>query len=193
MWFPQLANVSKYRVTLRLLGELIIGGVFPKLSEGIRLLGTILSNIVNCDKESHVYVQVISSFARHCGEDFAGFTSRKQRLMAEKHKVVFPKFGLVPAEDQAAIHQQLLTYYKSLANHLLKAHKDLQNREKQNRHTLLVHVIEGLWGKNVPLVNWFLLFLLFPKNQGDIFARLCNQCYYFHSYLAILFSEMANA
>ncbi|XP_078385093.1 regulator of nonsense transcripts 2-like isoform X2 [Oculina patagonica] len=133
----KLANVSKYRVTLRLLGELIIGGVFPKLPEGIKILGTILSNIINCDKESHVYVQVISSFARHCGEDFAGFTSRKQRLMAEKHKVVFPKCGVVPNEDQAAIHQQLLTYYKSLASHLLKAHKDLQNREKQNRATLM--------------------------------------------------------
>ena len=137
--FLQLANVSKYRVTLRLLGELIIGGVFPKLPEGIKILSTILSNIVNCDKESHVYVQVISSFARHCGEDFAGITSRKQRLMAEKHKAVFPKCAVVPAEDQAAIQQLFLTYYKSLANHLLRAHKDLQNREKQNRQTLMVH------------------------------------------------------
>jgi len=131
--------VSKYRVTLRLLGELIIAGVFPKLPEGIKILSTILSNIVNCDKESHVYVQVISSFARHCGEDFAGITARKQRLMAEKHKVVFPKCAVVPAEDQAAIQQLLLTYYKSLANHLFKAHKDLQNREKKNRQTLMVH------------------------------------------------------
>lgn len=133
--------MSKFRVTLRLLGELITGGVFPKLSEGIKILATILSNIISCDKESHIYVQVISSFARHCGEDFAGITSRKQRLMAEKHKVVFPKCGIVPTEEQAAIHQQLLAYYKSLANHLLKAHKDLQNREKQNRQTLMVCAI----------------------------------------------------
>ena len=137
-FFLQLGNVSKFRVCLRLLGELIIAGVFPKLPEGIKILSSILSNILNCDKESHVYVQVIISFARHCGEDFAGFTSRKQRLMAEKHRVVFPKCGFVPAEDQAAIHQLLQTYYKSLAGHLLKAHKDLQNREKQNRQTLMV-------------------------------------------------------
>ena len=130
--------MSKYRVTLRLLGELVIAGVFPKLSEGIKILSTILSNIINCDKENHVYVQVIISFARHCGEDFAGFTSRKQRLMAEKHRVVFPKCCIVSTEDQAAIHQLLQTYYKSLAGHLLKAHKDLQNREKQNRQTLMV-------------------------------------------------------
>ena len=139
--FPQLANVSKYRVTMRLLGELIIGGVFPKLSEGIKTLSAILSNMVNCDKESHVYVQVISSFARHCGEDFAGFTSRKQRLMSEKHKVTFPKCGIVPDEDQAVIHQHFLSYYKSLSIHLLRAHKDLQNRERQNRQTLMVGVI----------------------------------------------------
>lgn len=133
----KLANVSKYRVSLRLLGELVIAGVLPKLPEGIKILNAILSNILNCDKESHTYVQVIISFARHCGEDFAGFTSRKQRQMAEKHKVVFPKCCIVPAEDQAAFYQILHTYYKSLAGHLLKAHKDLQNREKQNRQTLM--------------------------------------------------------
>lgn len=131
------ANVSKYRVTLRLLGELIISGVFPKLPEGIKMLQTILSNILNSDKESHVYVPVIISFARHCGEDFAGITSRKQRLLAEKHKVVFPKCHVVSAEDQVTINQLLQSYYKSLAGHLLRAHKDVQNREKQNRQTLM--------------------------------------------------------
>lgn len=131
------ANVSKYRVSLRLLGELVISGVFPKLPEGIKMLHTVLSNIVNADKESHSYVPVIISFARHCGEDFAGFTSRKQRLLAEKHKVVFPKCHIVSADDQVAINQLLLSYYKSLAGHLVAAHKDLHNREKQNRQTLM--------------------------------------------------------
>lgn len=140
--FLQQANVSKYRVTLRLLGELIIAGVFPKLSEGLKILNTTLSNIINSDKESHVYVPVIISFARHCGEDFAGFTSRKQRLMTEKHKVVFPKCLIVSSEDQATVHQLLQSYYKSLAEHLVTAHKDLQNREKQNRQTLMVMFIE---------------------------------------------------
>ena len=133
--------MGKYRVTLRLLGELIIAGIFPKLSEGIKILNTILSNILNCDKENHVYVQVIISFARHCGEDFAGFTARKQRLLAEKHGVTFPKCCIVSADDQAALYQLLHTYYKSLASHLVKAHKDLQNREKQNRQTLMVQLI----------------------------------------------------
>ena len=102
------------------------------------MLQTILSNILNSDKESHVYVPVIISFARHCGEDFAGITSRKQRLLAEKHKVVFPKCHVVSAEDQVTINQLLQSYYKSLAGHLLRAHKDVQNREKQNRQTLMV-------------------------------------------------------
>lgn len=134
----QQANVSKYRVSLRLLGELVISGVFPKLPEGIKMLHTVLTNIVNSDKESHSYVPVIISFARHCGEDFARFTSRKQRLLAEKHKVVFPKCHIVSADDQVAINQLLVSYYKSLAGHLVKAHKDLHNREKQNRQTLMV-------------------------------------------------------
>lgn len=80
--------------------------------------------------------------------------------MAEKHKVVFPKCAVVPAEDQAAIQQQLLTYYKSLANHLLKAHKDLQNREKQNRQTLMVRI----------LTYWHTSTLLILKQQKYIYG-----------------------
>ncbi|EDO46900.1 predicted protein, partial [Nematostella vectensis] len=131
------ANVTRYRVTLRLLGELILYGVFENLNENIKLLGGILNNIANCDKESHIYVQVIISFAKHCGEDFAGVLSRKHRALVEKHNITWPYTGIIPRDAQASFRHLLQSYYKTLAKHLLQVHKDLQNRERQNRQILL--------------------------------------------------------
>ncbi|KAK3753991.1 hypothetical protein QZH41_009266, partial [Actinostola sp. cb2023] len=131
------ANVSRFRVSLRLFGELIIIGVFCHLEESIKVIKAILSNIINCDKDSHVYVQIIISFARHCGEDFAGVLPRRHRQFVEKHNITWPSSGEIPMETQATFHALLQSYYASLAKHLLRAHKDLQNRERQNRHILL--------------------------------------------------------
>ena len=136
---PQVANVSRFRVILRMYGELILGGIFSNLPENIKTLTSLLGCITNCDKDSHVYVQVLISFCRHCGEDFAGIMSRKQRVMFEKHHVVdYPRCEVIPPEAQKSIHLLVQDYYATLAKHLLKAHKDLQNRERQNRHTLMV-------------------------------------------------------
>jgi regulator of nonsense transcripts 2 len=131
------ANVTRFRVTLRLLGELILSGVLL-LEETVKLIRDILSNLINCDKESHIYVQVVISFARHCGEDFAGVLPRRQRQFVEKHNITWPNSGVIPAEAQSTFRSLLQSYYSSLAKHLLKAHKDLQNRERQNRHILMV-------------------------------------------------------
>lgn len=131
------ANVSRFRVMLRLLGELILSGVFS-LEDSVKSIRDILSNIINCDKDSHVYVQVIISFARHCGEDFAGVLPRRQKQFVEKHNITWPSTGVIPAEAQIAFRTLLQNYYSSLAKHLLKAHKDLQNRERQNREILHV-------------------------------------------------------
>lgn len=147
------ANVSKFRVSLRLFGELIIIGVFSENS--IQALKVILSNIINCDKESHVYVQIVISFARHCGEDFAGVLPRRHRQVTEKHNVTWPTSGVIPVDVQTVFHSLLQGYYNSLSKHLLKAHKDLQNRERQNRHILLVILLIYLGSKYVLIIYTF--------------------------------------
>lgn len=134
------SNVSRFRVSLRLFGELIISGVFSQLDNSLKAIKTILSNIINCDKESHVYVQVVISFARHCGEDFAGVLPRRQRQIVEKHNITWPSCEVIPVDEKATFHALLKTYYSSLSKHLFRAHKDLQNRERQNRHILLVRI-----------------------------------------------------
>ena len=46
-------------------------GVFSH-KDGLPLLGSVLTNLINSDKEEHSNVSVILSFCRHCGEDYAG-------------------------------------------------------------------------------------------------------------------------
>ena len=105
------------------------------------MMMNILGNIVSSDKDNHVYIQVILSFCRHCGEDFAGIISRKQRVLLEKHNAVYPRFDVIPKGVQATFHQLLLGYYKSLSKHLLHDHKEVQNKERHNRHILLVSLM----------------------------------------------------
>ena len=46
----QGANVSKLRISLRLLGELVLDGVYTNVDEGVHLLHNMVQNIVNSDK-----------------------------------------------------------------------------------------------------------------------------------------------
>jgi regulator of nonsense transcripts 2 len=67
----QMINQSKLRVDLRFYAELINVGIFTH-KEGLPLLGNVLTVLVNMDREEHNNVNIILSFCRHCGEDYAG-------------------------------------------------------------------------------------------------------------------------
>lgn len=67
----QMINQSKLRVDLRFYAELINTGIFTH-KEGLPLLGNVLTVLVNMDREEHNNVNIILSFCRHCGEDYAG-------------------------------------------------------------------------------------------------------------------------
>lgn len=43
------------------------------------------------DKEEHGNVNILLSFCRHCGEDYAGLMPRKYRLLNEKFNMEIPK------------------------------------------------------------------------------------------------------
>lgn len=66
-----MINQSKLRVDLRFYAELINIGIFTH-KEGLPLLGNVLTVLVNMDREEHNNVNIILSFCRHCGEDYAG-------------------------------------------------------------------------------------------------------------------------
>jgi len=76
--FLQISNPSKYRVDLRFFAELISVGVIKK-REGLTLLANQLGLLMNNDKEEHNNLSIVTSFCKHCGDDYAGLVSRKFR------------------------------------------------------------------------------------------------------------------
>lgn len=131
----KITNPSKIRVDLRFYAELISCGVFT-LKEGLPLLGNLLTVLTQSDKEEHSNLNILLSFCRHCGEDYAGLIARKFRILAYQHVVEIPKSDLLPADRQKGLRALLKDYYKSLCKHLVRDYKCLQNMERQNRRIL---------------------------------------------------------
>lgn len=131
----KITNPSKIRVDLRFYAELITCGVFT-LKEGLPLLGNLLTILTSGDKEEHNNLNIILSFIKHCGEDYADLIPRKMRVLAEKFNKEFPKSDLLPPDRQKGLRSLLKEYYKSLCKHLVRDHKNLQAMERQNRRIL---------------------------------------------------------
>lgn len=131
----KIANPSKLRVDLRFYAELVNAGIFTH-KQGLPLLGSILTVLINMDKEEHNNASIILSFCRHCGEDYAGLVPKKVRELSDKLNVSIPKSKLLSPDKQQNVKLLLRDYYNSLCKHLLKEHKELQAFEKQNRKIL---------------------------------------------------------
>lgn len=128
-------SASKMRIDIRFIGELISSGIFaPK--EGLPLLGNLLMILTVNDKETHNNLNILLSFCRHCGDDYAGFLPRKMRLLSEKYDIVIPRSDFLPPDRQKGLKNLLKDYYKTLCVHAVKEHKLLQNQDRQNRRTL---------------------------------------------------------
>lgn len=67
----KIANPSKLRVDLRFYAELVSAGLFNNKT-AFTLLGSVLTTLINMDKEEHCNISIILSFCKHCGEDYAG-------------------------------------------------------------------------------------------------------------------------
>ncbi|KAJ8678900.1 hypothetical protein QAD02_014687 [Eretmocerus hayati] len=131
----KINNPSKLRVDLRFYAELINAGIFTH-KQGLPLLGSVLTVLINMDKEEHNNVSIILSFCRHCGEDYAGLVPKKVQELSEKLNITVPKSKLLTPEKQQNVRSLLRDYYNSLCKHLLKEHRELQAFEKQNRKIL---------------------------------------------------------
>ena len=58
---------------------------------GTSLLLEMLSTVIKADEESHPYLSVMVSFARHFAEDMAGIVPRKQRTLLLKFNIELPQ------------------------------------------------------------------------------------------------------
>lgn len=65
---------------LRFYAELINIGIFTN-KEGLPLLGSVLTNLTTNDKEEHNNINIIISFCKHCGEDYAGNCFKLKNLV----------------------------------------------------------------------------------------------------------------
>lgn len=67
----KIPNSSKLRVDLRFYAELLQAGIFTN-KNALSLLGSVLTTLINMDKEDHFNIAIILSFCKHCGDDYAG-------------------------------------------------------------------------------------------------------------------------
>ncbi|XP_060600449.1 regulator of nonsense transcripts 2-like, partial [Ruditapes philippinarum] len=132
----KISNPSKYRVDLRFFAELVAVACF-KDKEGLPLLANQLAILTTNDKEEHNNLSILTSFCKHCGDDYAGLLPRKYRCLAERFNVEIPRSKVLQKERQKGCRNLLGDYYNSLCKHLVADHKNLKNMEKQNRKTLL--------------------------------------------------------
>ncbi|XP_077399369.1 regulator of nonsense transcripts 2 [Vanacampus margaritifer] len=128
-------NVSKLRTDLRFLAELTIVGFFTD-KEGLSLIYEQLKNIISADRDTHTHVSVVISFCKHCGDDIAGLLPRKVKMATDKYGLAFPPSEIISTEKQQPFQNLLREYFTSLAKHLKKDHRELQNIERQNRRIL---------------------------------------------------------
>ncbi|CAL1527027.1 unnamed protein product [Lymnaea stagnalis] len=128
----KISNASKYRVDLRFLGELIAHGVFTA-KEGLPILANQLSILVNSDRDEHNYLPIITSFCKHCGDDYTGIVPRRFRLLSEKYNMEIAKSQFLPPDRQKGCRNLLKDYYSSLVKHVTNSHKELKSMERHNR------------------------------------------------------------
>ena len=127
----KVANPSKLRVDLRFFAELITIGVLPE-KEALSLLGNQLTILTNFDKD-HANISIITSFCKHCGEDWANLVPLKYEKLSAKHNIKIPSNNIYSPERQKAVKSLLKEYYRTLVKHLLNDHKEIQKTDRQNK------------------------------------------------------------
>jgi len=131
----KITNMSKFRVDLRLFADLTSAGIVPQ-KEGLVLLGSILTILINSDLQEHNNLNIILSFCKYCGDDYAGLIPREIQDLGEKYGVEIPKSDMLSSDKQKNVRLLLKEYYVSLCNHIKRMHNDLEYTEKQNEKIL---------------------------------------------------------
>jgi regulator of nonsense transcripts 2 len=130
------ANPSKMRVDLRFFAELVTVNVLPE-KESLSLLGNQLTILTVYDKE-FANISIITSFLKTQGEDFVDLVPARYQELATKYNLVIPSNNLYGPEKQKAVKGLFKEYFKSLTQHLVHEHEEIQKMERQNKKTYQV-------------------------------------------------------
>ena len=99
--------------------------------ESLSLLGNQLTILTAYDKD-YSNLSVMTSFCKHCGEDFADLVPLKFERLAAKYEMRIGRNELYSAERQKAVKTLFRDYFKSLSQFVLNEHKEVQKIERQN-------------------------------------------------------------
>uniref|UniRef100_A0A1B6EE97 MIF4G domain-containing protein n=1 Tax=Clastoptera arizonana TaxID=38151 RepID=A0A1B6EE97_9HEMI len=128
-----IINSRKFSIDLCFYSELIICGLFSQ-HDSLPLLGTVLVMLTS-DKK-FLSLNVIISFCKHCGYDFAGLVPKTTRILSDQYRIPVPRSKVLSAEKQENVKALFKNYYSSLNQHVLETLREMQIIEKQNKQIL---------------------------------------------------------
>ncbi|KAI6202145.1 Nonsense-mediated mRNA decay protein 2 [Aphelenchoides besseyi] len=134
----KIANASKLRVDLKFIAELILNGVLK--TEGLQLIGSLLSYLINTDKQEHVNVPILLPFCQtdlfECSA-MIPLSCQRSATENELEEVVKLLPDTISKEQRGAMKNLLKTYMESLVEHVntvrLKMNTVLKSIKRQER------------------------------------------------------------
>lgn len=108
------------------------------MKEGVQLLGSVLSCIINMDKVDHINASILMPFCRTSFFDISGVVPLSQKIFAEQHQNDIPLSSTIFTDDQkTALVVLFKSYYDSLIEHLNTTrsemnclHKSIKRQER---------------------------------------------------------------
>ncbi|CAH8512809.1 unnamed protein product [Schistosoma margrebowiei] len=128
-------NLSKLRVDLALFADLNTIGIFRD-ADGIRLLAGQLTLLTANDHDNFSNIGILSSFCRHCSDDWIGVIPRRIRLLSEKYEMPVPRSIFMSSERQAKCRTLFNDYLAGAMHRLQNMVKETQRIISGNRDQL---------------------------------------------------------
>lgn len=120
------ARLQRKRVLFRLLGELLLYGIFSDVSALSHILHDLIATDQTKDKENAFgNLSLIVSWARTVGDEIIGLK-----------KKIEPSDQVLTANQRQDFVNQLDRYFDSASHFLYNEHKELRAKEKENHHIL---------------------------------------------------------
>ncbi|KAI6202163.1 hypothetical protein M3Y96_00919300 [Aphelenchoides besseyi] len=134
----KIANASKLRVDLKFIAELILNGVLK--TEGLQLIGSLLSYLINTDKQEHVNVPILLPFCQtdlfECSA-MIPLSCQRSATENELEEVVKLLPDTISKEQRGAMKNLFKTYMESLVEHVntvcLKMNTVLKSIKRQEQ------------------------------------------------------------
>lgn len=126
----QVTNLSRLRVDLRLLADLISAGVLAE-KDALPVLGAALTFLVQCDKDDHCHLPVLSTFCRSCGEDYGNYVASRYQVAATRCGLQLPEtVSVLAPERRKPVVNLMKEYYAKLNKDLTWLFKETKRLER---------------------------------------------------------------